>query len=252
MKRKKKNSEEGADWMSTYGDMVTLLLCFFVLLYSISSVDQQKWENFVKSMNPEASKVSQIVTDTKKPADGNHDVPGANATKTDQEFDKMYGNLQDLAKKMGKDSEIKVAKGDGYAFITFRDKVFFDGDSAVLRKEGKTVLDGFAKAVKPATDAVREIQVIGHTSQADPNVRNEILTDRILSAERSARVVSYIQEKNVVNPSKLASSAYGQWRPIASFKTSSDRAKNRRVEMLITKSGSAEKSLQEYYSQVYK
>ena len=63
MKRRQKSPEEGSDWMGTYGDMVTLLLCFFVLLYSISSVDEVKWENLVKSMNPEAAETSQIVTD---------------------------------------------------------------------------------------------------------------------------------------------------------------------------------------------
>ena len=45
MKKRNKAPEEGSSWMDTYGDMVTLLLCFFVLLYSISSVDQVKWEN---------------------------------------------------------------------------------------------------------------------------------------------------------------------------------------------------------------
>ena len=77
MKKKSKAPEEGASWMDTYGDMVTLLLCFFVLLYSISSVDQVKWENLVKSLNPDASKeVSQLVTvDDIKP--GDEDVPGS-------------------------------------------------------------------------------------------------------------------------------------------------------------------------------
>ena len=61
MARKKKSAEEGASWMDTYGDMVTLLLCFFVLLYSMSTVDAMKWELVVKSFNPNAEKVSQIV-----------------------------------------------------------------------------------------------------------------------------------------------------------------------------------------------
>ena len=65
--------------MDTYGDMVTLLLCFFVLLYSISSVDQSKWIKLVESFNPDAKEVSQIVTDTV--ADGNDEVPG-NAART--------------------------------------------------------------------------------------------------------------------------------------------------------------------------
>ena len=60
MKKRNKAPEEGSSWMDTYGDMVTLLLCFFVLLYSISSVDQVKWENLVKSLNPDAAKEVRI------------------------------------------------------------------------------------------------------------------------------------------------------------------------------------------------
>lgn len=54
IKRKKSSGGGGANWMDTYGDMVTLLLCFFVLLYSISSIDQTKWMLVVQSFNKEA------------------------------------------------------------------------------------------------------------------------------------------------------------------------------------------------------
>jgi len=65
----------GANWMDTYGDLVTLLLCFFVLLYSISTLDQAKWIMIVKSFNPDAKEVSQIADNTDMLADD--DVPGA-------------------------------------------------------------------------------------------------------------------------------------------------------------------------------
>ena len=87
-KRGRKGSEGGANWMDTYGDMVTLLLCFFVLLYSISSVDQSKWIKLVESFNPDAKEVSQIVTDTV--ADGNDEVPGG-AEAAEQAFDDQIG-----------------------------------------------------------------------------------------------------------------------------------------------------------------
>ena len=74
MKRRKKRADESGSWMDTYGDMVTLLLCFFVLLYSISSVDQEKWRAAVKSFNPDAEKLSQVVID--KDADGEDFVRG--------------------------------------------------------------------------------------------------------------------------------------------------------------------------------
>ena len=51
---RKKRSGGGANWMDTYGDMVTLLLCFFVMLYSMSTLDQEKWIALVESFNPVA------------------------------------------------------------------------------------------------------------------------------------------------------------------------------------------------------
>lgn len=237
--------------MSTYGDMVTLLLCFFVLLYSISTVDQTKWVNLVKSMNPSADKTSQIVTKDIA-SKGTENVPGVNATDIDQKFDALYDNLVEMEKASNQSMDIQVSKGDGYQFITFKDKVFFDGDSYELRGEGKKVLDAFCKAIAPASDAIKEIQVLGHTTQADPKIPNEIVSDRVLAASRSAMVVAYIQQKNIISPQKLVDAGYGQFRPIASFATEADRSKNRRVEILITKTGSVEKSLNEYYKQVYK
>ena len=250
MKRRQKAPEEGSDWMGTYGDMVTLLLCFFVLLYSISSVDQVKWENLVKSMNPEAAETSQIVTDTMA-KEGTENVPGATTTEIDQKFDEMYDNLLKMQDASGEVADIQIAKGDGYQFITFKDNVFFDGDSYVLRDEGKTVLDTFSSVIAPASAAIKEIQVLGHTSQAEPNIPNEVMTDRVLSATRSAVVVAYVQQKNIIEPKKLVSAGYGQFRPIDTFDTFEGRARNRRVEILITKTGSVEQTLDEYYSQVY-
>lgn len=246
----KKSPEEGSDWMGTYGDMVTLLLCFFVLLYSISSVDQAKWENLVKSMNPNASEVSQVVTDTEF-TPGEDDVPGGVPEPATEQFDQMAEALQEAAKEMGIEANVEITKGDGYTFISFRDEVFFDGDSYIIKPQGQVILDGFSGAIAPAAASIKEIQVLGHTTQADPTRPNEVVGDRVLSAERSAQVVSYLHMKNIIEPSKLVSAAYGQYRPIDTFDTEEGRSRNRRAEILITKTGSAEQSLATYYEQVY-
>ena len=52
-RRKGGGGDEGGNWMDTYGDMVTLLMTFFVLLYSMSNLDAKKWEVFVRSINPD-------------------------------------------------------------------------------------------------------------------------------------------------------------------------------------------------------
>lgn len=248
MKRRKKLGG-GASWMDTYGDMVTLLLCFFVLLYTISSVDQVKWENLVRSLNPNADKVSQVVTDKDIPP-GEDDVTGSSEA-SDQEFAEIYDNLTAEMEKMGVASDVKMVQGEDYQFISYKDKVFFDGDSPVIRNDGKKILDAFAKAIRPSAATIKEIQVMGHTSQAEPNKPNNIETDRRLAADRSANVVAYIQRKNVVDPANLLGVSYGQFHPIATFDTSEGRAKNRRVEILILKNGSSQKSLSDYYEEVY-
>ncbi len=255
MKNRKKREEGGAKWMDTYGDMVTLLLCFFVMLYSISSVDQNKFNALVASLNPsvmeemeEASQAAQgSGTGT---GEGEGTETGGQVSGTEA-FETIYQNLVAMSEELGIQGQADIYQGDGYTFISFRDQVFFDGDSSVLKPEGQTVLDSFCEAIAPAADSIKELEVLGHTSQGDPNIPNEVVTDRVLSAERSAQVVAYIQEKDIISPEKLISCAYGQWRPIASFDTTEDRAKNRRAEILITKDGSVERSLEEYYQQIY-
>ena len=232
-KRRKKKPENGSNWMDTYGDMVTLLLCFFVLLYSISSVDQSKWIKLVESFNPDAKEVSQIVTDTV--ADGNDEVPGSAEATEEAVFDELYERLKLAVEDAGIETEVELTKGDGYTFVRFRDTIFFDGDSAVIRPEGKVILDRFAEAIAPASGVIQEIQVLGHTTQALPNQQNDVVSDRVLSSERAANVTGYLQQKNLVSPDKLVSVGYGQFR---------------RVEIIITKNNSIQRSLDEYYTEV--
>lgn len=251
--KRKKAPEEGGNWMDTYGDMVTLLLCFFVLLYSISSVDQMKWEMVVKSFNPNAEKLSQIVTDNEGEPSG--EVPGGVVDGIDPEtldFDELYLQLKAAVEEAGLDSQVELYKGDGYTFVTFKDHVFFDGDSSVIKPEGRQVMDSFSAAITDAKDSIKEMKVLGHTTQALPNEQNEVESDRVLSAERAARVAAYLQQKSLLSPDKIVSVGYGQFRPIAPFDTPENRAKNRRVELLITKSDSVEQSLDEYYEQMNK
>ena len=252
MARKQKAPEEGASWMDTYGDMVTLLLCFFVLLYSISTVDAMKWELVVKSFNPKAEEVSQIVMETEQNDQG-MEVPGGTDVPLDEieDFEDLYYLLQKAIAENNLEGEVELEKGEGYTFINFRDNIFFDGDSAVLREEGKHILDAFNGALNSVASTIGEIQVLGHTSQADPDRPNNPVNDRVLSSERAARVAAYIHQNSQVSPEKIIAIGYGQHRPIASFDTAENRAKNRRVEILITKNDAVVQSLEEYYDEIY-
>ena len=142
-----------------------------------------------------------------------------------------------------------VIKGDGYNFISFSDEIFFNGDSYELTGNGPAVLDAFCRAIEPAAAEIHEIQILGHTTEL-PN-RLDVEADRMLSAERAAQVTAYIQNKNLVDPARLVSLGFGQFRPIADINTDEGRSRNRRVEILITNDAAVMKSLTEYYSEVY-
>ena len=131
--------------------------------------------------------------------------------------------------------------------MEFQGKSFFDGESSALTAEGRQVMDIFCDVVAPYTEHIRQVNVLGHTSQGTPDRPNRPRTDRMLSAMRAAEVTIYIQEKGIVSPEKLVSIAYGQFRPVADVGTREGRAQNRRVELLILDEGTEEKSLEQYF-----
>lgn len=236
--KKKKSGGGGANWMDTYGDMVTLLLCFFVLLYSMSTLDTQKWLLLVQSFNPDAI-LDQ--TEVLKGNEGPSADPPANEavegvlTQQDvtEALNELTEALQSYAEQNQTTESMSVTQGDGYVFIAFNDAVFFNGDSYVLREEGQVVLDEVCAMLAQASPAIDELRILGHTAQARENQVNEAPGDRFLASNRATNVTLYIQEKNILDPARLVSIGYGQWRPIAD-NTAEERYKNRRVEMIIT------------------
>lgn len=229
MKRKSGGSG-GANWMDTYGDMVTLLLCFFVMLYSMSTMDKEKWIALVQSFNPSA------VTEEVSGGLGseNSDAEALTQAQVDADIEDLYQSMKNYIEQEQLGTQVSITKGGGYVFVSFDNTVFFDGDSYILRDDGKVVLDQVAKSIADVSGSIDEIRVLGHTAQDDPVSPNNPRNDRFLATNRAAVVTVYLQEKNIIDPSRLVSVGYGQWRPVADNATPEGRAQNRRVELLVT------------------
>lgn len=253
MAKKKKHEAPKNNWMDTYGDMVTLLLCFFVLLFSISTVDAQKWIMIVKSFNPAAAQnITQLVQEDPADEKGEQAVgQQAGGLMTNEEsFDQIYWSMKEFVEQNKLEESIEVKKGKDFTFIIFRNNIFFNGDSYILRQEGKDILDVLCASVAPVSDQVGEMRVMGHTNQANPSRPNPIPGDRFLSSNRATEVLVYIEKKGLLDGKKLISMGYGQHYPIASFITEEDRAKNRRVEIYIAKNDATKYTLDEVYSNI--
>lgn len=238
-------------WMNTYSDMVTLLLCFFVLLFASSNVDSAKWEILVRGLNPDAEKVSQIAeTDNPGEEDGLTATDGKGLLTDVETFQDIYWQMKEYVEKNELSADVEVVGGVGYTFLVFRNSIFFDGDQYFLKPEGKRVLDFLCDGLRKVSGDIQEIEVLGHTNQADPNKPNEAKGDWRLSTNRAVEVVYYMQAKNFIDPKKFTPIGKGQHYPIAPFIGEGNRAQNRRVEILIQEIGSVSVTLEEIYEKM--
>ncbi|EOS65142.1 flagellar motor protein MotB [Oscillibacter sp. 1-3] len=233
--KKKSGGGGGANWMDTYGDMVTLLLCFFVLLYSMSTIDSSKWQAIVMSFNPMAAKNMTETPGGEGPsADADEGGVMEAQAEIDEDIEELFQAIQGYIQQSNQQSTITAAMDGGKIYISFGNTVFFSGESSYLRPEAEPVLDAVSEMLGAASESISEVRVLGHTAQGTPGEPNTVQRDRTLSSERATNVVIFIQEKNVIDPVKLISEGIGQWRPVATNDTSEGRAQNRRVEMIIS------------------
>ena len=266
MARKKADSGSGGpNWLDTYADMVTLLLTFFILLFAMSSVDASKWTALVKAFSSKSSTVSDIQQIVINPdtSDSSENSPFENTesggagddVETVNEvlqFDDIYKYLKGYVEKNKLEDSVNVYKGEDYAFVIFQNSIFFNGSSAVLRQEGKDIIDYLCNGIDGIPDEIGEIRIYGHTAQTSTHdtVAAQI-EDRSLSSSRAVNVLLYIQLKNIINPSKLVSEGFGEYRPLFPHDgTEATRIKNRRVELYIARSTAVDTILEDIYADI--
>lgn len=243
--------------MDTYGDMVTLLLCFFVLLYSMSTISVEKWRALVQSFNPSAVDDEHATSGNEGPLDDELDADAMGMLQKDpadklgselgdgtdllETIAKEQAALEDLAEKLenyavesGMEGSIDITQGDGYVFISFADAVFFGPDSYVLKPEGEQVLAAVSGMLSESVDHIDEVRVLGHTAQASMARPNYPDFDRFLSSNRATVAALYLQEHSALTGDRIVSMGFGQHRPIDTNETPEGKAHNRRVEMIIT------------------
>ena len=245
IKKKSGGGGGGANWMDTYGDMVTLLLCFFVLLYSMSTISEEKFKAIVQSFNPSSLETSTMTSGSEGPlADPSEGIGSDFGVAPSEEeieqseiedlMSQLAQMLKEMAAESGQADNIEVTKGDGYVFVSFNDAVFFMGDSPSITVEGERILNTVADALNRAARAVDELRIMGHTAQASPDRANNVDNDRRLASNRATNVTIYLQKRVEISPARIVSVGYGQWRPVDTNATRDGRAHNRRVEMIIT------------------
>jgi chemotaxis protein MotB len=151
--------------------------------------------------------------------------------------------LKDTTDKLKDKMKDEIAKGDiqltesgGKLRVGLVDKILFDSGEASISKRGEGVLARVGAVLASIED--RQIQVSGHTDNTpiSDKLKRDFPTNWELSVARATNVVRFLQEKASVPADRLVATGYGENQPIASNKTAAGRAKNRRIELLLTPS----------------
>ena len=147
-----------------------------------------------------------------------------------------YDKLEDKMKDEIAKGDISLSQDGGRLRVGLVDKILFDSGEAAISKRGEEVLARVGAVLAAIDD--KQIQVSGHTDRTpiSDKLTAQFPTNWELSTARAINVVRFLSEKAGVPPQRLVASGYGEYHPIANNKTAAGRAKNRRIEILLTPS----------------
>ena len=214
MKNRKKQT--GADdWLVTYGDLITLLLVFFVLLYAISSVNVSKFKSVANLL----SKTFGGETIVASKSGGGESVV---------DFGLMLRELNNKIKVGNLENAISVKKQGNNIVIRGKGDIFFPSGSATLTPRIKRFLSSIAPVLKTSRN---EIEVIGHTDDI-PIKSPKYPSNWELSSARACSVIRYFTDVEHMSPYRFKASGYAEFKPFYP-PIPANRAKNRRIEIVI-------------------
>jgi chemotaxis protein MotB len=225
--------EEGLPgWMATFSDLCTLLMTFFVLLLSFSTMDVIKFKQMAGSME----KAFGYTTEAKGVYENKASTPVT--IQLSENENKMLDNMeignkiQREIKNMKLDKDVEVEVSEEGVMMRLKGKIAFPPGKAELNKKIFPLIDKVAKILKEHPDY--KLKVFGHTDNI-PIKSAKYDSNWELSSARAVRVIRILVQKHHINPKRLTAIGYGDTRPLVPNNTPANRAKNRRVEFVFYK-----------------
>ncbi len=242
--KQKKAEDPGAPaWMTTYGDMVTLLLAFFILLFTFSVIDVTKFHKIMNSIQLSFLGYTGVLEKTQELSD-REDVDTSELEESVQvtpeemeilqkirEADDVQQQVQEFLRDVGleDDVELKVVEDRGVV-MELPDQIFFEIGRSELKPEARYVLDKLADLFRGLDN---NIIIEGHT--CDLPIRTpQFPSNWELSVGRSVAVTRYMVEQQGITPHRFIATGYGEFQPLVPNDTPEDRARNRRVTVVVS------------------
>lgn len=277
-KKKQEEAPAGSPaWMATFSDLMNLLLCFFVLLFSMSSVDSAKFEELVASLQSSfsilpsggssigegqmiSSGISQLEMfdsyfnsttdgkDTEHKNQGNNNDTNNNLNsvadaqamiekEATSESERMAEEIEQKLAAAGLQDQAEIDFNAQYVLITLNGAMLFDSGSAELRSEALPFVEKLSKIIETYQNNIIEIE--GHTDNV-PIHSGKFEDNDVLSMYRALYVANYVRSVSNINPAHIKSSGRGEYVPVSDNGTSEGRTRNRRVEIKVFNSYNSE------------
>lgn len=262
-KRKPEEPKKGAPaWQCTFADLMNLLLCFFVLLFSMSTVDAQKFEMIAASFSEtfsifdagataigdgvlisngvsQLNELEQYINSTGKTAESDsevnemdeHEVMAAQMEAAKMAAsEELAEKIQEAVSESSMDKDIDITFTSQYVQLTLKGSILFDSGQSELKKESLPIIEKVAVILERYAESTVEIE--GHTDNV-PISTSRYESNDVLSSYRALSMFNYLVENTNLDPAKLKHSGRGEYMPVADNSTPEGRAKNRRIEIKI-------------------
>lgn len=214
----------GQGWLTTFNDMATLLMVFFVLLFAMGSLDVRRFKNFQNALQSAMGVLHEgrhtpvgLISETAKTE--------APSTATSQAPADSNDPLEQIQQTQGLEAKY-TPRG---IQLTLNDSLLFRSGSATLTADGENLLQRVSRIIKPIG---RRIRVEGHSDNI-PIATERFPSNWELSTARAVNVVKYFVHRGRIDPRLLSAVGYADVKPRVSNDSRAQRAKNRRVEIIL-------------------
>ena len=259
MARRKEDPPKGSPaWMNTFADLMNLLLCFFVMLFSMSSVNEEQFEKVIASFpstfsilpgggasigegelissgisqleNFDSYYNQQLSSQSDGQTEEEKDITEAYEQQELEESEDMAQQLENALSQYGIQDDVEVDFNAEYVTLNMNGALLFDSASAELRDEAYPLVNKLGKILVTYDNNIIEVE--GHTDNV-PIHSSKYEDNNVLSMYRALAVANYLRDTTTLDPAYIKSSGRGEYVPIADNATPEGRARNRRVEIKI-------------------
>ena len=269
-KRKEDPPPAGAPaWQSTFADLMNLLLCFFVLLFSMSNMDAEKFEALAASFSntfsifsgggssfddgllisngmSQLNQLDNYITNVgaaantetmdnefKEEVDEEESLAAKMEEEGLKESEQMAERIEEALAEVGKEREVDVSFTSQYVLLTLKGSVLFDSGKADLKQEAMPTIAQIGVILERY--GLFGIEIEGHTDNVPMN-GGKYENNDVLSSYRALSLFNYLTQNTSIDPASIKHSGRGEYAPIADNSTPEGRSKNRRIEIKVCNS----------------